>query len=353
MLLALLLTQAWALSLDEDPATPSVSQSDPSLATWQRSVPPPPQPLVLHYIMRHRELMVQVSAGRRASPAFRSSWAQLDAYWAFAQNSQPLPYLSMADQQRAADLSAIAATLAAEALLNETLARSEFLSGAQVAMRTLTGPNIEFQPSKMGSPKGGAVRANGAPPNRAPQLQAARLELPAKRRKPPAPSLRFGAGTALNTDPEQPLSIAWNTYLILSAIGVDDLRLSSNLVQLQFPTGGGRGRGFQPVWSLAWQLNLRHRIHPRLTLSAELRSVDAGYMPRQARVGLSTNPMAEQPQWVVALGARHDFKTPNRPVEQRIELRLQWNGRWRAPLDPKRVTPAQRQGPQPWWTPSG
>ena len=348
MLLALLLTQAWALPPGAGPVTTS-----PSLATWQRSVPAAPVPVAQHYILRHRELMVQVSASRRASPAFRNTWAQTDAYWAFAQYSQPLPYMSDDDQQRASDLSVIAATLAAEALLNETLARSEFLSGAQIAVRTVTGPNIEVQPGKKGSKKGTEVRANGAPPNRAPQLQAARLELPTKRRKPAPPSLRFGAGTALNTDPDLPLSLAWNTYLILRSIGVDDLRLSSNLVQLQFPSGRGRSRSFEPIWSLAWQLNLRHRLHPRLTFLAELRSVDAGYMPRQARLGLSTTPLLEQPQWVLTLGARHSFETPKRPVEQRVELSLQWNGRWRAPLDPKRITPAQRQGPEPWWTPSG
>ena len=350
MLLALLLTQAWALPPEADPATSAAPSQ--SLATWQRSAPLPPEPIFQHYILRHRELMVQVSAGRRASPAFRNTWGQLDAYWAFAQYSQPLPYLSVTDQERAADLSVIAATLAAEALFNETLARSEFLSGAQIALRTLSGPNLEVQPGKKGSKNKTELRANGAPPNRAPQLQAARLDLPARPRKPPPPSLRFGAGTALNTDPEQPLSIAWNTYIILRAIGVDDLRLSSNLVQLQFPSGRGRSRSFEPIWSLAWQLNLRQRIHPRLTLSAEIRSVDAGYMPRHARLGLSTTPLAEQPQWVLTLGARHNFVTPKRPVEQRIELSLQWNGRWRAALDPSRVTPAQRSGPEPWWTPS-
>lgn len=341
MFLALVLSQAWAQVTAQAPP-----QTEP-LATWQREVPTVPAPLAVQYITQHRALMVQVSAGRRSSPAFRNTWAEMEAYWAFASHSQPLPYLSMDDQQRAADLSVIAATLAAEALVNQTIARSEFLSGAQVALRTLTGPNIELKPS----PKGTTFRANGAPPNRAPQLQAARLDLPAKPRKPPPPSLRFGAGTSLNTDPEEPLNLAWSTYLILRALLVDDLRLSSNLVQLRFPTGRGRGRGFDPVWSLAWQLNLRHRIHPRLTLSAELRSVDAGYMPRQARAGLSTTPIQTRPQWVLTLGARHSFETPRRPVEQRVELTLQWNGRWRAPVDPRRAPAGQRSGPLPWWMP--
>lgn len=330
-----------ALAAETPPADP--------VPTWARPVPTAPTPQVPHYLERHRELQVQVSSARRASPVFREPWSQLEVHYALqAWSQEPLP-LSVAQQERARDLATISATLATEALLNETIARSEFLSGVQLGLRTLTGPSVELRPGRSQR-----VVANGPPPNRVPDLQAARLDLPVKRNRKPSPSLRLGAGSSLRTDADaltlQPESLAWTGYLILRQIGVDDLRLNVDLVQLRFPGLGGSKRfGADP--GLSWQLNVRKRLHPRATLSVELRSVSSTWYPKQARCSLNLTPYDADPRWVLRAGVRYDFPSPKATASLTPELALQWNGPWRAPNDPSRWPLGAQVGkPEAWWT---
>lgn len=329
----------------------------PDLPVGMRPTTPPLHAVHPAYIRRTVELMDQLSSGPGASPAFRDTWARMDSELALASQDSlaGAPRLTRLEQERGRDLAVVAASMAGEALLNETLARSEILGGTLTAARTVGSPNVEVV--ERGDKR--RVRVNQAPPNRFQAQQVARYDLangPPRRRGPPPKRVRVGAGSSVLTDDldnQAPLGLAWTAWVQTERYAVDSVRVAVDLLQLDLGGTNARGQAVptQANWALAWTVNARHRVHPRWIVSAEARSVPSAWFPRQVRGGLGFLPVHDDPRWLVRWDVRYGFSSPTRPTEQRVDVRLQWNGRWRTPVSPRRDAPGQRAVEPTWWAP--
>ncbi|MCK6523237.1 hypothetical protein L6R49_17620 [Myxococcota bacterium] len=334
-------------------ATPTADTLNPTLPT---------------YILRHRELMDLASAGPGASPVYRDVWTRMEVYnTLLTHNLSPTP-LTVDQAERARDLALATAVLGAQLLVEETLREAPLLSVGWRVTRSFTAPSLEVKQTDEGlklsanqqlrptfgeleqaragelapvlRPPGGGINATNVSyatnvTNATGVTDATDATGPARPppRRPPEPTLRLGATGRLTTlDPDREDAPLWYTvsaWSQLSQLGLDAMRLSVDLAQIPLKTP-------QPsAWSWAWTVSARQSLTRRLVLTGEARSVPGAWTPQTLRVGVSTPLVAADPAWVLRLSHSEGLVGQGAaPPERRIELRLIYNGAWRAPLSP-------------------
>ncbi|MCB9763773.1 MAG: hypothetical protein H6739_28650 [Alphaproteobacteria bacterium] len=293
--------------------------------TVDRLAPVHPTPL-----LRHRELMDEVSAGRYASPIYRDPWSRMEVHWALASWGVDGVYLSPDQQVRYRDLAVAAAGLAAQDLFNEYIDQSPELVQLRGLVRTAFAPSLELSRT----PHGTRVRANDNSPAARASTNAARFDEPPPRLGPPPPSFRMTSGWALRSaddnDPEAPFWLSWSATLTARNLGVDGARLSVEVVQL------GIDASLPSDLAMAWTFSLREQLIDGWYWQAEARSNPGTWDPRYLRGGLSWQFLPVDPRWLVRADCTYGFERPGRPDERRVDLRVMWNGRWVTPAAPDR-----------------
>lgn len=327
------------------------------------------------YVLRHRQLMDLASAGPGASPVYRDVWTRMEVYnTLLTHNLSPTP-LTQDQAERARDLALATAVIGAQLLVEETLREAPLLSVGWRVTRTFTAPSLEvkqtadglkvaanqqlrptfgdleqaragelapvLRPPSPGINATGATGVTGA-------TGAMRQAPPRRPAQPPPPTLRLGATGRLTTlEPERedaPLWYTLNAWTQLSQLGVDAMRLSVDLVQIPLESP-------QPTdWSWAWTVSARQSLTRRVVLTGEARSVPGAWTPQTLRVGLSTPIVPADPAWVLRLSHSEGLVGQGpAPPERRIELRLLYNGAWRAPLSPSAWPLGQVPDAPPAW----
>ena len=327
------------------------------------------------YVLRHRQLMDLASAGPGASPVYRDVWTRMEVYnTLLTHNLSPTP-LTQDQAERARDLALATAVIGAQLLVEETLREAPLLSVGWRVTRTFTAPSLEvkqtadgltvaanqqlrptfgdleqaragelapvLRPPSPGINATGATGVTGA-------TGAMRQAPPRRPTQPPPPTLRLGATGRLTTlEPERedaPLWYTLNAWTQLSQLGVDAMRLSVDLVQIPLESP-------QPTdWSWAWTVSARQSLTRRVVLTGEARSVPGAWTPQTLRVGLSTPIVPADPAWVLRLSHSEGLVGQGpAPPERRIELRLLYNGAWRAPLSPSAWPLGQVPDAPPAW----
>ena len=317
-------------------------------------------PTLPTYVLRHRQLMDLASAGPGASPVYRDVWTRMEVYnTLLTHNLSPTP-LTQDQAERARDLALATAVIGAQLLVEETLREAPLLSVGWRVTRTFTAPSLELSQTEEGlkvaanqqlrptygdleQARAGELAPVLRPPNlgenatnatgRLNATNATRQTPPRRPTQPPPPTLRLGATGRLTTlDPDRedaPLWYTVNAWTQLSQLGVDAMRLSVDLVQIPLETP-------QPTdWSWAWTVSARQALSRRVVLTGEARSAPGEWSLQTLRVGVSTPLVPADPAWVLRLSHSEGLtgRGPT-PPERRIELRLLYNGAWRAPLAP-------------------
>ena len=335
-------------------------------------------PTLPTYVLRHRQLMDLASAGPGASPVYRDVWTRMEVYnTLLTHNLSPTP-LTQDQAERARDLAVASAVIGAQLLVEETLREAPLLSVGWRVTRSFTAPSLEVKQTEDGlklaanqqlRPTYGdleqARAGELAPVLRPPSLgvnatnatnatgglnatNATRQTPPRRPTQPPPPTLRLGATGRLTTlDPDRedaPLWYTVNAWTQLSQLGVDAMRLSVDLVQIPLETP-------QPTdWSWAWTVSARQALSRRVVLTGEARSAPGEWSLQTLRVGVSTPLVPADPAWVLRLSHSEGLtgRGPT-PPERRIELRLLYNGAWRAPLAPDAWPLGQVPDAPPAW----
>ncbi len=349
------------------------------------------QPVVLdltpagpHYIERHRQLMDLRTSGMGANPAFRQPWTRMDAHWAMIDDGDLTGvYIAPEEAERYRDLAVVAATVAAQDLLHETVDRSDVLRGMRVAVRSVTSPSLmvrkneydhtevranqargmqnnnliaasiaepncpveELSAASQQSPRDQQSSAYGQQSPRPPQGQAPARRRPTPLERPtpkPAFNVGFAGGvnTAVGTDDMtsgEPatfsLTVAWSAYMqARNVAGIDVLRLSGNVMEWQPLTEGD-----EPVTTGAWMLSARERFLPRWTGVLDARSVGGQVALDAVRPGVAWQVFKTNPRWYLQTNYTHGLVTEARPEAlHTAQVRLLWTSRWSAPSAPDR-----------------
>ncbi len=336
-------------------------------STWWR------EPVVLElepagpdYIGRHRQLMDARAAGRGANPTFRAPWTRMEAHWAMVSAGDEAGLLiSQEEASRYRDLALVAATMASQDLLNETIDRSDVLRGMRTALRSVTSPSVQLRKeageglvlrasqapavqrgaliaaaiAEPNAPVGGAVRPTPSPPGSG-EARPARRSVRAE--PPPRPRLNMGfaggASTGAVTDGtgaptgDVTLTLAWSAYIQARDLGVDALRLSGSVLSWEPFSPDSVVAPFQ---SSAWTLSARERFLPRWTALADARSVSGQLALDTVRPGLAWQVIGHNPRWYLQGTYTYGLSTPSRrSPESTAALRLFWTGRWISPSAP-------------------
>jgi hypothetical protein len=309
------------------------------------------------------------SAGPGASPIYRDVWTRMEVYnTLLTHNMSPTP-LTADQAERARDLALATAVIGAQLLVEETLREAPLLSVGWRVSRTFTAPSLEVKQTDEGlkvaanqqlrptygdleQARAGELAPVLRPPtarmdatsglnatdatnatNATGRLNATGPPRPPPR-PPPPPTLRLGATGRLTTlDPDRedaPLWYTLNAWTQLSQLGLDAMRLSVDLVQIPLESP-------QPTdWSWAWTVSARQALTRRVVLTGEARSAPGEWTLQTLRVGVSTPLVPADPAWVLRLSHSEGLTSRGvTPPERRIELRLLYNGAWRAPLSPE------------------
>ncbi len=338
---------------------------------WSEPVVLELEPAGPDYIGRHRQLMDARAAGRGANPTFRAPWTRMEAHWAMVSAGDEAGLLiSQEEASRYRDLALVAATMASQDLLNETIDRSDVLRGMRTALRSLTSPSVQI--GKEGD--GGLVlRASQAPAVQRGELIAAAIAEPnapvgeagrparppresgdtAPRHRPslaeppPRPRLNIGfaggasTGTGASAD-DITFTLAWSAYIQARDIGLDALRLSGSVLSWEPLSPDSVVAPFQ---SGTWTLSARERFLPRWTALAEARSVSGQLALDTVRPGLAWQVLDHNPRWYLQGTYTYGLPTPSRhSPESTATLRLLWTGRWVSPSAPDKWPLGHRPG---------
>jgi hypothetical protein len=280
---------------------------------------------------RYHALYVEKNTGRDASPVFREPFAQAEVYYRLLDLTGEAPPLEASIAERWRDTAFSSASIAAEALLWDTVGRSPELDGAVRFMRTFIAPNLELERK----PAGWRLKVNDPEVRLRPRLERAELSqgLPG----PPQPDPGFSTGAGLEvvdldplTTPKRDLDVA--TWLRLRQVGVDQLTL-------RFLYG-----------SRSWEVSGRQRILPRTSLSLAVASREADPHPRDLGAA-ATWTLPQVRWWTLTLRAHGDLPVaPEYVPERTLALILRWLPPAQAPVQPDRWPLGQRVGaPGPYF----
>jgi len=251
--------------------------------------------------------------------------AQAEVYYALWDLGGEAPPL---DEDTAAtwrDTAVSGAGIAAEALLWETLGRSEPLDGAVRFLRTFVSPNLAIERR----PSGWNAKVNDPEVRLRPAIERAEFSQGLTGPPPRAPSLSIGSGLDVREpDPlvERTRVLDFAAWLRLSRFGIDQLTV----------------RGL--VRSRAWELSARQRVAPRVSASVAAASREADPLPRDLGAALTwTLPRGRW--WTLSLRRRQELLPPPGSVAERTwTLAVRWSPPARAPVQVDRWPLGQRVG---------
>lgn len=314
------------------------------------------------YVERHRELMAARSSGMGANPTYRDPWSRMETHWALLGETQAGLPLSQQEMMAYRDLAFLAASIAGRDLANEVIERSDGLRVARGTLRSLTSPNLEIRqrrsldPDARGSVQ---VRANAAP-SVAPGMYQAALNDPncpldqqgarhGRRPRPqaarPPPMVRFGFGTGLRSaatgdidptdDGTNPQAVAWSTWFEVRNLGVDAVRLNSDVLAYTFIDAP---EDASPLNTGAWSLAARERIFDDWSASLNLRGRPGEIGVSRITPGLAWQFLPGNPAWFLQGTRALSLPAPGSAAQQEEVwmLRLAWTTRWHSPSAPGR-----------------
>ena len=221
---------------------------------------------------RFAQLHHERTSGLGASPIFRAPNSQAQVYYALWDATLAPPLLEDSTAEEWRDMALAGASVAGEALLWETLERSEQLWTVVRFARTFVAPNLELERSR----DGWTAKAND--PYLRTRMRLERAELAAGILRPPPrrPALRFGTGLDLPdvdelNESEQVVDVA--AWLRLQRLGIDQLDLRARLE------------------TRSWEFSARQKVHPGIAGALSLASEsDGALVPRSWATGLNFNP---------------------------------------------------------------
>ena len=288
-----------------------------SLAWYTVPVVLDPHPVRYSYWASYHELYAERTTGLRASPVFREPMAASTVYYTMWSLTGEQPYtVEQATQEHWRDTAFSSASIAAEALLWETVGRSDELDGALRLMRTFVSPNLELRRGD----EGWSARANHPEIRMRSQLERRELrEGMFERRGEPVPTISLGTGMDIEeldalTDRERTVDAA--AWLRMQHLGLDMLTVRGLLL------------------SRTWELSGRQHIVRGLSLAAAVSSRPASTWPDDWGTGVSW-ALPGLRWWTVALRYRRDFALlPADEQEWNVRLTLRWLPPARAPVLP-------------------
>jgi hypothetical protein len=286
-------------------------------------------PVHYSYWARYHQLYVDRTTGWSGSPVFREPMAASAVYYSLWDATGQRPILEDETAERWRDMAISSASIAAEALMWETVDRSPELGGAVRFMRTFVSPNLQLQRRQ----DGWKARANDPDIRLRPEierreLQEGMLEGPGRRPgggppgqapgRPPA-TITLGSGLDIQdvdglTDRERTVDAAM--WLRLQRIGPDQLTL----------------RGL--ALSQTWELSGRQHIVRGVSAAAALSSRSNSYLPKDWGTGLSWSLPGNR-WWTLVLRYRRDIVfEPSEDPEWNLRVMVRWLPPARPPVIP-------------------
>ncbi len=275
-----------------------------------------PQPVHYSYWSSYQQHWVEGTTGPRSSALFREPMSAASVYYALWDATGEQPWVETGTQERWRDSAISGASIAAEAMLWETVGRSPELSGAARFMRTFVSPNLELQRQD------GRWRARANEPDirMRPRMERRELQegmVPGD--DPPVPTVTVGSGLDVEeldalTDREH--TVDASVWLRASQLGLDQLTL----------------RGL--VRSQTWELSGRQRVLRGLSAAAATSSRPASALPEDWGAGLSWT-LPHRRWWSVMLRYRRDIVLlPVDELEWNLRLSVRWLPPARGPAQP-------------------
>ena len=309
-----------------------VSQLQAASVTWYAT----PVVLDLHpvrysYWAHYHQLYVERTTGTRGSPVFREPMAASSVYYALWDATGQQPIIEDDTAERWRDTAISTASIAAEALLWESVDRSSELSGAMRFMRTFVSPNLELERR----PDGWKARANDPDIRIRPDIERRELQegmLGSSLGRPPGrPPAVITVGSGLDiedldslTEREQDIDAA--VWLRMQRIGPDQLTIRGLAV------------------SRTWEISSRQHMVRGLSVAAAVSSRSASALPKDWGTGLSWSIPATR-WWTLVLRYRRDIVLePDSEAEWNLRLMLRWLPPAHAPVIPGAWPLGQRIG---------
>jgi len=277
-----------------------------SVAWYADPVVPDPHPVRYSYWARYHQLYLERATGPRSSALFREPMAASTVYYALWDATGQQPYLLDQTAERWRDMALSSASIAAEAVLWETIGRSEDLGVTVRLMRTFISPNLELKRS----PDGWSARANDPDIRMRPHLERHEIQEGMVRREANAtPTLSLGSGLDIQeldslTDRERNVDAA--AWLRLQHMGLDQLTV----------------RGL--VLNQTWELSGRQHVLRGVSAAAALSSRPRSSIPEDWGAGL-TWTLPKNNWWTVALRYRRDIAVLEQDeLEWNVRLMVRW-----------------------------
>ena len=218
------------------------------------------QPVRDPFLYRWQDNVSAVMSGRTASPLFRASAAQMDAYWRLAAVDTERPWISDQDAQLAMEHAGLGALLALQLSIDQIISRSPEISTIQRSLRTLAGPSMVIEKKQ----EGVQVQLNERP--RSQRVAMASLQEPLRGRRP-SPQVRVSSGLRIVEDTRG--NPAGEDYTILRP-GLSLTAGAEHLgpVNLQLRTALLQERTNQTT--IDWRAAVRLRALPRVSLLGDI-----------------------------------------------------------------------------------
>jgi hypothetical protein len=297
-----------------------------SVAWYELPVAVDPHPVRYSYWETYHELYVDKTTGRTGSPVFREPMATSAVYYSLWDQGGAQPWLDDATAERWRDMALSSASIAAEALLWDTLDRSDELGAAVRFMRTFVSPNLELERTR----EGWKARANDPDIRLRPQLERRELAEGMIHRPPRAlASLSLGSGLELQdldalTERQRQVDAA--VWLRAQRIGLDQLTL----------------RGL--ALSRSWELSGRQHLVRGLAAAGAVSSQALSPLPHDWGTGLSLS-VPRSDWWTLALRYHRVLAwEPQEQAQWSVRLTLRWLPPTRAPVQPGVWPLGQRMG---------
>lgn len=265
-------------------------------------------------------------AGPRASPLYREKAAELDALWRIWGWEGTVPVLDEDERQRILDLAVSGTTTGLTWSMQELFEQDDGIQTATRIVRLFTSPSIQLSGSR---DPDAPVRLQLNDGSLGGKEQIARIEQvgPRARRRPRGPTFRLGQDLRV----VERVTDEGDLFYAPGAVAyVEARRLWAEATRLQnavLPDEEG-------VIIHSWATSSRWRLHPRWTGHLSLAGEGRLPYPDRSRIAVGWTSRT-QPVWLVQPGLTRRFPRPDRErlPEWRVDVRLQWNLRWRVPSD--------------------
>jgi hypothetical protein len=293
------------------------------------------------FLHRWQDNVTAVMSGSGASPLFRNTSAQMDAYWRLTANDTTRPWISEEEEQQAMQQAGLGALLALQLSANQIISRSPEFSTIQRGLRTLGGPSLVIEEKR----EGVKVSLNEGPKNQ--RVAMASIEEPRQPDRsrdilPRQPPTRMRLSSGLRVIDITRTAESGEEYTILRP-GLSLSAEADNLgpVSLRLQTALVQERPRQP--SVDWRAAVRLSTLPGVALVGDIQGDEQ--LPSRLQTGVEWRIPAE-----VVLTTRLMGSYRVEDGEERLMLQLTRPMRWNIPNDMQRWPLGQEldgRGPEP------